>query len=74
MLLFKRVDGYKINRVLFEISRITYHWQIDIGNSERNTSTEFVIDSGIVLNKIPFFPLFNALFLIALMHYPIGGD
>jgi len=27
---------------------------------------------GIVLNKIPFFPLFNALFLIALMHYPIG--
>lgn len=27
---------------------------------------------GIILNKIPFFPLFNALFLIALMHYPIG--
>ena len=28
---------------------------------------------GVVLNKIPLFPLFNALFLIALMHYPFGG-
>jgi len=26
----------------------------------------------VILDKIPFYPLFNALFLIALMHYPIG--
>ena len=30
--------------------------------------------SGVVLDKIPFYPLFNALFLIALMHYPFGGN
>jgi len=27
----------------------------------------------VVLSKIPFYPLFNALLLIALMHYPVGG-
>jgi len=27
----------------------------------------------VVLTKIPFYPLFNALLLIALMHYPVGG-